>query len=143
MKKLLVSSIVTVSSLFAMVVYAQTSTTNPAMNNVSHHNVMQHQGQIGIQNMLSHLNLTNYQQNQMRVIMQNNQFNHTQRHNAILQVLTPGQRTKMAQIRSEHRQRGDHMMHQGQSGQMMNYNNMTNPALNGQINQGGRLDLSQ
>lgn len=136
MKKLLISSVVAVSSLFAITACANvgqatdaTSTPTSPAPTMQHHNQGQMQAQM--QNMMSELNLTADQRAQMQAIRQNNSGNYTQNHNAMMQILTPEQRQKLTQMRSQHMQQGSRMMNQGghmmnQDGQMMNQDGRMN-----------------
>ncbi len=137
MKKLLMSSVIAVSSLFAIAACAQTGATNPNINHPHHNNMQQsnhHQGQMGVgaHNMMSQLNLSAAQRNQMQAIMRNNQTNYTQKRAAMMQILTPAQRQQMSQMRSQHmdqdhhRMNKGHMMNRGQGGHMMNNDHMIN-----------------
>lgn len=135
MNKLLMSSVIVASSLFTIAAYAQSTMTNPAVNNMPHSNMHQQHKQMQINmmsNMASMLDLTADQQAQIQAIRQNNRGNHMQNSAAIIQVLTPDQRQKLQQIQSQRMNRGDihhsQMMYQDQAGR---------------INQGGRMDLSE
>lgn len=127
MKKLLISSVVAVSSLFAITTYANvgqatdaTSTPTNSAPTMQHHNQgqMHAQMQAQMQNMMSELNLTAEQQAQMQAMRQNNSGNHMQNRDAMMQILTPEQRQKLTQMRSQHMQQGGHMMNK--DGHMMN-----------------------
>lgn len=125
MKKLLLSSVVAVSSLFAITACAnigeaKDATSAPAMQ---HHNQGQMQAQM--QNMMSELNLTAEQRAQMQAMRQNNSGNHMQNRDAMMQILTPEQRQKLTQMRSQHMQKDGQMMNQdshmmNKDGHMMN-----------------------
>jgi len=110
MKKLLISSVVAASSLFAITACANVGEAKDATSapTMQHHNQGQMQAQM--QNMMSELNLTADQRAQMQAMRQNNSGNHMQNHNAMMQILTPEQRQKLTQIRSQHMQQDGHMM---------------------------------
>lgn len=132
MKKLFISSIVMASSLFTVAACAQTG----AMNTMPQSDMQQGQMQQNMMsNMASALNLTAEQQAQMQAIRQNNRGNHMQNHNAMMQVLTPKQRQKMAEIRSQYMNQGGQMMNKGRH--MMNQGSMTRDGR--MMNQGQNL----
>ncbi len=121
MKKLLMTSVIAVSSLFTIAACAQGGgMTNPT----PHHNMnMQNYSQAQmpqnmISNMATELNLTANQQAQIQAIRQNNRGTGIQNHNAMMQVLTPEQRQKLVQIQSQRMNQGGQMMNQGQGSRM-------------------------
>ncbi len=144
MKKLLMTSVIAVSSLFTIAACAQGGgMANPA----PHHNMnMQHYSQAQmpqnmISNMATELNLTANQQAQIQAIRQNNRGTGIQNHNAMMQVLTPEQRQKLSQIQSQRMNQDGRMMNQDhgnrmhQGGHMMNQNN--------RMHKGGQMNMNQ
>lgn len=76
----------------------------------------------GIQTMMSGLNLTADQVAQMQALRQANRGKRMQNHQAMLEILTPEQRQKLAQMQSQHMNNGSHMNnhYMNKNGHMMN-----------------------
>ncbi len=111
MKKLLMNSALAVSSLLAITACANTS----AVTDTTPYNAMQNTSKSVSQDKnspFSQLNLTASQQTQIQSIMQNNRGEPMQNHNAVLEILTPKQRTQLNQLMADRMASGQ----QGQRG---------------------------
>lgn len=140
------TSVIAVSSLFTIAACAQGGAmTNPTPQhnmNLQPSNQAQ-MPQNMISNMASELNLTPNQQAQMQAIRQNNRGNHRQNHNEMMQILTPEQRQKLAQIQSQRRGQGGHMMNQGQGSRMNQGGHMMNQGQGNRMHKGGHRNMNQ
>ncbi len=126
MKKLLMSSVIAISSLTAFTACANVgaATDTRAYHNMPHGNP----GQMHMQSPLSQLDLTANQRAQIQAIRQNNRGNRTQNHAAIMQILTPEQQKQLSEIQSQYMnndnrmRRGEHHMnyHMNRDGHHMN-----------------------
>ena len=133
MKKLLLNATLALSSLTAISACANTN----ANNTMPHNNMQQMQHNKGSQhmhsgmntmmsNMMAELNLSANQKAQIQALRQNNRGNHMQNREAMMNILTPEQRQKLATMRAQHMQ-GGHMMNRGhmnQDGHMINKGHM-------------------
>ncbi len=125
MKNLLMSSAIAVSSLLVITACANTSAatdTKPSSAMQNQNNMMQMQNRSGGMNAnspLSQLNLSTTQQTQIQSIMQNNRGEPMQNHNAVLQVLTPEQRTQLNQLMADRMASGQQGQ-RGSKGKMQN-----------------------
>jgi Spy/CpxP family protein refolding chaperone len=78
-------------------------------------------------NMMAELNLSTNQKAQIQALRQNNRGNHMQNREAMMNILTPEQRQKLATMRAQHMKQGGHMMkrgHMNQDGHMINKGHM-------------------
>jgi protein CpxP len=96
MKKLLMSSILATSSIFALTACAG---VNAATDSSAATQMQYKKG--GMNNPFSELNLTASQQAQMQALRENKSGKQMQNREAMMQILTPEQREKMTQLRAD------------------------------------------
>lgn len=109
MKKLLMSSVLAVSSVFAVTACTSVNATTDTAPVT--HMQKQHQGGMnkgGMRGPMSQLNLTAAQQTKIQGIMQQNNNNHMQKHNSVMEVLTAEQRQTLAKLKAERKTKGHH-----------------------------------
>ena len=96
MKKLLMSSILATSSVFALTACAgvNAATDSSAATQI-------HYKKASMNNPFSELNLSASQQAQMQALRENNRGKQMQNREAMMQILTPEQREKMTQLRAD------------------------------------------
>lgn len=122
MKKVLTASIMALSSLTALSACANNSgpvnsNTHPVMQ--SHHAQYANNGQghmamnQGMNTMMAELNLSATQKAQIQALRQSNRGHHMQNREAMMNILTPEQRQKLATMRAQHMKQGGHMMNRG------------------------------
>lgn len=119
MKKLLMGSVLALSSVFAVTACTSvnaTTDTRPAASKMQNH-YKEGMQRGGLNGPMSQLDLTATQQAQIKAIMEAKQGNRKaerekyktermQTHNAVLQVLTPEQREKLAKIKADKMAKG-------------------------------------
>ncbi|WP_201617962.1 hypothetical protein [Psychrobacter urativorans] len=133
MKKLLISSILATSSLFALTACAGVNAATDT--NASTQMQKQHKG--GMKNPLSELNLTATQQAQMQALRENNRGKHMQNREAMMQILTPEQREKMSQLMADRMAAGQQGAKgkQGSKGHMQKHNKGARSAASNPLSQ--------
>jgi len=134
MKKLLLNATLALSSLTAISACANTNANNTMPHNnmqQMHHNKGSQHMHSGMNtmmgNMMAELNLSANQKAQIQALRQNNRGNHMQTREAMMNILTPEQRQKLATMRAQYMKQGGHMMkrgHMNQDGHMMNKGHM-------------------
>ncbi|MGP4789399.1 hypothetical protein ACTXGJ_09770 [Psychrobacter sp. 1Y11] len=130
MKKLLISATLALSSLTAISACANTNARNTMPHNnmqqIHHNNSGQHMRN-SMNTMMAELDLTAQQKAQIQAFKQNKRGDHMQTREAMMNILTPEQRQKLATMRAQHMKQGGHMMkrgHMNQEGHMMNKGHM-------------------
>ena len=99
MKKLLLSSVIAVSGLFAL---SACTNVGAATEGASYHSTQTHmQHKNHKQNPFSELNLTATQQAQIQAIRENNRGERMKNHDAMMQVLTAEQRAQLTKLKAE------------------------------------------
>lgn len=152
MKKLLVSSVIAVSSLFAITACANVG----AATDTNAYQTMPMQNQNWSQSPISQLDLTATQRAQIQAIRQNNRGNRMQNHDAIMQVLTAEQRSQLTELQNQRRalrqEQGGRMMKQGHhmnqgqrmhQGQHMRQGRPMNMNRGHHMNQGQRMNQNK
>lgn len=109
MKKLLMSSALALTSVFAVTACTSvnaTTETTPATAMQKHHQSGMNKGRM--MGSMSQLNLTAAQQTKIQAIMQQNNNDHMKMHNAVMEVLTKEQRETLATLKAERQEKGHH-----------------------------------
>ncbi len=117
MKKLLLSSVIAVSGLFALSACANVGAATEGTSYHSTQNHMQHKN--AKKNPFSELNLTATQQAQIQAIRENSRGERLKNHDAMMQVLTAEQRAQLTKLKAERQ-----ALRQGQSGYKNKGNHM-------------------
>lgn len=139
MKNLMIITAIAVSSVLTITACAHDNrpmnhkaTTNSSTSDTRYHHMQQQEwmgmGHMGMNAMMSELDLTANQRTQIQALRrnhqgQNHQGNYQQHHAAMMQILTPAQQKKLTERHAQYRNNGHHMNnggHMNRNGNMMN-----------------------